>query len=109
VCSLRQHQKKPAKYSTLSIAQLAKHKLSTRENKLAVSVGSKSSLVDLVQVLSNCSSEFNCVNGAAKAPQVDGILGIDDNAETRAGKRVGPEDGASGFPLNRHCSIKRHG
>jgi hypothetical protein len=79
------------------------------KNEFAIGIGSQSSFVDLVHVLANCGSELQRVDGAAKAPQVDGILGIDNDPEARANVGICPQDGASCLRLDRHCSIERHG
>jgi hypothetical protein len=76
--------------------------------KLTIRIGGKSGLVDLVHVFPDSRNELDRLDRSANAPQVDGILRINNNTKTYARKSVGPQDGASGSRFDGHCSIERH-
>jgi hypothetical protein len=61
--------------------------------KLAARVGRDRSFRDFVHVLLDRACEPRCLNRAAKAPQVDGVLRIDDDLEARAQGRICPQNG----------------
>lgn len=79
------------------------------QDKFAVGVCRQGRLVNLIHVFADCGNELSWLNRTPKAPQVDGILGINDNAKTSTHRSVSPQDRPTCFRLYRDGSIERHG